>query len=191
LAFNQLGDEGVRHIADCALPGLQELDLASNDIGLEGIRHLDGSPHLAQLTRLDLGYNKIGDEEVKILAGSVNLKRIRFLQAEQNQIGDEGLEAIASSQHFGCLENLILRNNPNHGIYGARQLGRSQNLNSLWNLDIGDSMGSSVSTDRMVRALLEEREKTGGLPMLEIINRRPIQELQAEIAGAGKDGGRS
>jgi Ran GTPase-activating protein (RanGAP) involved in mRNA processing and transport len=93
LAGNQIGDEGCTALAEPLPTSLETLDLRNNLIGDEGCKAL--AEHLpTSLKELWLGGNPIGDEGCTALAEHLPT-RLQHLELSYNQIGDEGCKALA------------------------------------------------------------------------------------------------
>ena len=104
LSSNEIGDEGLHHVADAlargAAPALKDLTVWGNTIGNEGVRHLGNA--LARgaapaLEELYLEYNKIGDEGARhlgdALAGGA-APEIKTLNLDHNLASDLAKQAV-------------------------------------------------------------------------------------------------
>lgn len=128
LASAQIGDEGALALAEAPLTALTKLDLWGNQIGDKGAHALAWSPQLARLKQLDLGYNQLGPEGARALATSPHMAGLSLLVLSGNQIGAEGAHAIANSPRLAGLTQLVL---DGHQISaeGRRALAKSPYLN--------------------------------------------------------------
>jgi Leucine-rich repeat (LRR) protein len=108
LASNQIGDDGCKALAEHLPTSLKGLYLSSNQIGYEGCKAL--AEHLpTSLETLWLHSNHIGAEGCKALAEHLPTS-LEGLDLSGNQIGDEGCKALA--EHLPTsLEQLDLFNN--------------------------------------------------------------------------------
>ena len=123
LGFNQLGDGGVRPIADAAaagcLPHLATLKLHANGIGDSGATALAGAVaagSLRQLGTLLLHINSVADKGAVALAGALKQQRTPCLEhftLSKNGIGASGLAALAAAiPALPSLRQLRLEGNP-------------------------------------------------------------------------------
>ena len=81
LGDNQLGDLGVRELADCNLmANVQYLNLSKNGITDEGLIYLSKSKYLAKLKRLHLKNNSIMGPGILALFDSESLENLSTLQ---------------------------------------------------------------------------------------------------------------
>ena len=78
---NQLGDEGVRELADCELlASIQYLNLNKNGVTDEGLIHLARSKYLTKLKRLHLKDNAIQGPGILALFDSETLENLSTFQ---------------------------------------------------------------------------------------------------------------
>mgnify|MGYP000935371644 FL=1 len=78
---NQLGDEGVRELADCELlVSIQYLNLNKNGVTDEGLIHLARSKYLTKLKRLHLKDNAIQGPGILALFDSETLENLSTFQ---------------------------------------------------------------------------------------------------------------
>ncbi|HAK36859.1 MAG: hypothetical protein QF502_03625 [Nitrospinaceae bacterium] len=78
---NQLGDEGVRELADCELlANVQYLNLNKNGVTDEGLIHLARSKYLTKLKRLHLKDNAIQGPGILALFDSETLENLSTFQ---------------------------------------------------------------------------------------------------------------
>jgi len=78
---NQLGDEGVRELADCELlVSIQYLNLNKNGVTDEGLIHLARSKYLTKLKRLHLKGNAIQGPGILALFDSETLENLSTFQ---------------------------------------------------------------------------------------------------------------
>ena len=78
---NQLGDEGVRELADCELlANVQYLNLNKNGVTDEGLIHLARSKYLTKLKRLHLKDNAIQGPGILALFDSETLGNLSTFQ---------------------------------------------------------------------------------------------------------------
>ncbi len=78
---NQLGDEGVRELADCELlANVQYLNLNKNGVTDEGLIHLSRSKYLTKLKRLHLKDNAIQGPGILELFDSETLESLSTFQ---------------------------------------------------------------------------------------------------------------
>ncbi len=136
-----LGDTGAALLAS-ALPnsGLEELGLASNDIGPEGAAHLfEAAAVHPTLTHLDLGYavstrvlgasaNAIGDagavRAARCLAGNPQLVR---LDLRGNRFSQQGRDLLAEAmEHNTRLQSLSLDGPPHAALREGLQRNRER-----------------------------------------------------------------
>ena len=81
LGDNQLGDEGVRELAECELlTNVQYLNLSKNGLTDEGLILLSRSKYLTKLKRLHLKNNNIEGLGVLALFDSVTLENLSTFQ---------------------------------------------------------------------------------------------------------------
>ena len=81
LGDNQLGDEGVGELADCALlANVQYLNLNKNGVTDEGLVLLSRSKYLTKLKRLHLKNNDIEGLGILALFDSVTLENLSTFQ---------------------------------------------------------------------------------------------------------------
>ncbi len=79
---NQLGDEGVRELADCELlANVQYLNLNKNGVTDEGLIHLARSKYLTKLKRLHLKDNAIQGPGILALFDSETLENLSTFQS--------------------------------------------------------------------------------------------------------------
>lgn len=139
LSYNQLGDEGVKVIADFFALNestVKELDLSSNGIGTEGAEHLAG-----------------------MLAKN---KTLRILSLNKNELDDEDLEEIASkiADSKGKLRQLRLESNDfitRRGIIDAlRALRENKTLHAIYVKGC-----TNCDSNEAKRELREESFRTG------------------------------
>lgn len=153
LNFNQLGDSGVKALADGVAAGgwLKRLELKGNRITDKGAKALATCVAVSgSLISLELCKNRIGYEGAKALAHGVAISSsLQILRLGGNEFGDQGLHALAtcvaasrslrvlelSSCHIGdevtkalaaasgSLESLVLNNNQ-IGDVGAKALAK-------------------------------------------------------------------
>ena len=126
LAFNSIGSDGVKALADCLKhhTNLHTLDLDSNNIGIDGAKALaDCLKHHTNLNTLYLSYNKIGSDGAKALADCLkHHTNLQTLSLRSNNIGSDGAKALADClKHHTNLQTLHLDSN-NIGSDGAKAL---------------------------------------------------------------------
>lgn len=81
LGDNQLGDEGVRELADCELlVNVQYLNLSENGLTDEGLILLSRSKNLTKLKRLHIKNNSIAGPGILALFHSVTLESLSTFQ---------------------------------------------------------------------------------------------------------------
>ncbi len=108
--------QGVKSLVESPFfTGLQELDIAGNDISDGGIRAIATGRAFPHLHTLRLKGNHIGDEGAAILAHSALLVRMLQhtprLELRENAIGPAGAVALASSPLLARCETLDLSGN--------------------------------------------------------------------------------
>jgi len=79
------------------------LDLADNNLGNQGVKELAECELLENLQYLNLNNNQVGDEGLVFLANSPYLKNLKHLHLKDNLINGEGIIALFQSS---TLENL-------------------------------------------------------------------------------------
>ncbi len=119
LSQTQLEDEGTIELARASLPGLRELDLASDRIGQAGAAALASVAW--PIERLLLSGNPIGDKGAAALAKSALPRTLRVLELHSCELTDKGVAALASAS-WPALEHLVLSSNA-IGAAGAKALG--------------------------------------------------------------------
>lgn len=114
-----LSDEGLAEITTAlrACPQLEELDLASNNIGLMGciaLREMMRGWGMSSLKRLNLSYNAIGDEELQTLAaGLANTALEELSITGNNLLTGAGLRSLSTflQSESCCLRSLVALGN--------------------------------------------------------------------------------
>jgi Ran GTPase-activating protein (RanGAP) involved in mRNA processing and transport len=94
---NHFGPEGLRALLEKNPPELHMLRLADNDLGDEGVSHLAESPASDTLLEVDLAQNGLGDHAARALAGSKHLRNLLVLRLDANQISRRAAAALARS----------------------------------------------------------------------------------------------
>ena len=102
---NNIGNNGIKTLANANLPNLRYLNLSYNKIGEEGFKSLLTSDSLKNLEILYFSHNKIGDNGIKTLANA-NLPNLRYLKLDYNKIGEEGFKSLLTSDSLKNLETL-------------------------------------------------------------------------------------
>lgn len=159
LSHNNIGDDGIKIIANHDYSELIELNLTCNNITHIGADYLS-SGKLSQLKKLNLSHNNIIDtgayylsngnfydlvclnlEENFIQASGVNylsrgnLENIKELNLSNNKIGSGGSEWLANGK-FKKIEKLIL---PSNKIGRGAKFLNNYNFPNLKHLDIADN----------------------------------------------------
>lgn len=92
------------------LRALRSLRLAFNHLGDEGVRELLAGPLLGALTSLDLQANALTDVTAVALANSPWLGHLTTLNLVANHLGQRGLEALVRAPGLGSLRDVDLSN---------------------------------------------------------------------------------
>nr|WP_253308997.1 hypothetical protein [Rickettsia endosymbiont of Ceutorhynchus assimilis] len=103
-----IGDEGVRALANGNLLNLTSLHLIGNEIDYKGVKAL-ANGNLTKLTSLNLRGSKIGAEGAKALSEALKdgkLQNLTSLDLGWNEIGAEGVKALSEALKDGKLQNL-------------------------------------------------------------------------------------
>ena len=81
---NNLGDQGVQELVDCAfLENVQYLNLNQNSVSDEGLKFLAKAKHLSKLKRLHLKENFINGEGIISLFNSETLVSLATFQIDE------------------------------------------------------------------------------------------------------------
>ena len=82
------------------------LDLGDNNLGDEGLRELADCKWLANIQYLNLTQNDVTDEGLKALADSKYLTQVKRLHLKDNPIKGPGILALFNSETFGNLSTI-------------------------------------------------------------------------------------
>lgn len=154
IAGNELGDEGVKAIADSLskLTDLTYLNMFYNKLGKEGAQTIAAFlSKLTNLTNFNISSNKIGDKGAKAIAASLpNLTKLTEFNVSYNGIGDEGVGAIVDGlsklTDFTSLKTIF------NGM-GRIGLGEIAKLANLTTLNIGCNNADFVDADVLLSNL--------------------------------------
>jgi Ran GTPase-activating protein (RanGAP) involved in mRNA processing and transport len=131
LADADLGDRGVRHLAQSAgLGRLAVLNLARNGLGSTAATALAQSPHFDQLQVLDLARNKLDGAATAVLVHAAWASNLRRLLLNGNPVGPTGATALAESPHLSRLTVLELDEAELEDV-GLLALAQSTSLQNL------------------------------------------------------------
>ena len=122
----ELGDEGVRALAESAYLGVVNLTLRGNGIGDDGARALAGCARLGSCRCLYLAANDIGDAGLRTLIDSPHLSQLRQLNLRGNSLTDEGAVALLGAEVFPAMVRLEIDQ-----IYGLSE-NRRESLRERW-----------------------------------------------------------
>jgi uncharacterized protein (TIGR02996 family) len=116
-----------------ALPGLRELDLHCQDLGVAGAKVLASLPDLKRLRTLWLSSNNLGDEGAAALAACRCFTGLTELDLGQNRLRADGFAALARWRGLATVVTLRLGGNY-PGPEGMAALARSPYLGNLTEL---------------------------------------------------------
>ncbi|MCA9664388.1 MAG: TIGR02996 domain-containing protein [Myxococcales bacterium] len=178
------GGRELRKLDARYLPLLRSLAIPQNAIGDNAAAALARSPLLAQLEQLDVATNNLGGRGVAALVGS--LQRVRRLDLSANYFGEQACARIAAHEGLRALEMLDLEF-CRVGGDGIAHLARSPNLGALRELDVScchiDDEGA-VALAASPRLGSLERVRFGATASLEALDAGNFQRDAFNHAGA-------
>lgn len=135
LDSNELGDEGMVHLARQPWNGLRELTFSHSHIGYRGAMALAESGHFPSLVQLSMVANRLGSDGMQAFAHHGRLPSLGSLDVSLNDLGNDGLESVLRTDRFPALRTLTSFAN-NHGNATAIAVAESPGLARLTDLGL-------------------------------------------------------
>lgn len=140
LGYNQIGDEGINHLAQAVgFEALSHLDASRNDLSDVCTAAFLHASFTKQIQGLNLSHNWIGQSGAYTLS-QCRWKSLRQVNLSHNQLGDDGTEYLfgAEATFYRKLHSLDLSHN-NITAKGARALAWIPAPNTLDTLILADN----------------------------------------------------
>lgn len=110
LASNDLGDDGLRVLAEGTLPSLTKLDVQNNRATASGLADLLSAPFIDQLQTLRLRNNPLGPAGARVLSTMAS-PTLKTLDLTRTALTDAGVRALGSGPLAATVQGLGLAQN--------------------------------------------------------------------------------